>query len=327
MKILRGVLLGFWVAVMAGCVSLVAIYYILSQTILSSTAVKEWLNDSGTYGRLTEAIASNISASQSPQEAGFITSDMIRNAVKASIGPETAKSKIEPIIDATYAWLDSKSPEITFSISTEKETGLLLAALRTEVLTKLKSLATCDQYVAPEALATANCLPSYTTPEEAADVVMQMAEGHEALRDKTLTPDKVITIDSSTKRLPDLVSYLWVAQLIAMPIFGIVTLFLVVTRRGGGLVAVASALLSPGLTLLVLALILQVWGASLAETLSIGEKTGDLTLVEPFMKEALKDIATTTLYVGLILSAISVALGGLGIWWRKRARRKATTSV
>lgn len=324
MKFLRGVALGFWILLMSFCVSLVAAYYILSQTVLSPAAVKGWLNDSGVYSSLSDMVVPQLSEEgQEETVVRLITPDMVQRAAKSSIKPETVKAKVEPIIDAVYAWLDSKSPEVTFSVSTKDETQAFLAALKGEVLAKIKTLPECQGFVDTTALETANCLPWYVSAEEATDLVMQRLSEQEAIRSMSLTPEMFERSGQSTfsSELPDLVSYFWVAQLIAMPIFGILALWLLFKRHGGGLVAIASSLLSPGVTLIVLGLVIQFGGAAFIE--SFVAKSEIAEIAAPLGEEIAKDLASITLATGLVLSGVAAVLSGLGIWWRKRAKAQA----
>lgn len=327
MKILRGIALGFWVTILSVCVSLVAVYYIASQTILSPTAVKGWLNDSGAYTSLTDIVAPNLMVSDQPvpEATSTISADMIQRAAKASIKPEMVKAKVEPIIDATYAWLDSKSPEIRYEISTTDITTGFLAALRAEVLAKAKTLPECSGYVAPEDIVTANCLPWYVSPEAATDAVMEYVSKQEAVRHMVITPETFSAKQKSglSDHLPDFISYLWVAQLLAMPVFALVALWLILKRRGGGMIATASSLFTPGLTLLIIGLVLLVGGGISIESLVVESQFA--SIAGPLGKEITKDLASITLFVSAVLLLSALITGGLGFWWRKRSRAKSNS--
>lgn len=326
MKILRGIMLGFWVTIMSVCVSLVAAYYIASQTILSPTAVKGWLSDSGVYASLTDIVVPNLMGSEQPvpEATSTISSEMIQRAAKASIKPEMVKGKVEPIIDATYAWLDSKSPEIRYEISTTEITAGFLAALRAEVLAKAKTLPECTGYVAPEDIVTANCLPWYVSPEVATDAVMEYVGKQETVRHMVITPETFSAQQKSglSDRLPDFISYFWVAQLLAMPVFALVALWLVLKRRGGGLIAIASSLLTPGLTLLVIGLFLLVGGGVSIESLVAESQFANIA--GPLGKVITKDLASVTLLVSAVLLVVALVTGSLGFWWRKRSRARGS---
>lgn len=324
MKFLRGIALGFWIMLMTFCVSLVAAYYILSQTILNPAAAKSWLNDSGAYSSLAELVVPQVATPSEETVVRLVTPDMVQRAAKASIKPEAVKAKVEPIVDATYAWLDSKSPEVTFSISTTAETDAFLAALRSEVLAKIKSLPICEGYVDTAVLETATCLPGYVTAEEATDAVMQRLGEQETVRAKALTPEVFSRQNKPNfaSNLPDIISLFWVAQLIAIPVFILIALWLLAKRRGGGLVAIASSLLTPGLTLVILAFVLQIGGKAFVE--SLVAQSDFATVAAPLGREILKDLASVTLLAGAVLSGVALVAGGLGIWWRRRSRAKKT---
>lgn len=326
MKVLRGIVLGFWVTVMAGCVGLIATYYILSQTILNPAAVKGWFNDSGVYRTLIDMEAKN--SAQIPASSSIVTPKVMERAIRAGTRPDDVRKKAEPIIDAVYAWLDSKNPDIEFSLSTKDDYERLMTALRSELTAHIKTLPACDQYVAPEELATATCLPSYVTVDTAVDTVMKQIREQDSLSEKVLTPEALSleTKSDGVRLLPDLISYLWVAQLMAMPVLAIIALVLVIKRRGGGLISVASALLSSSLTLFILVGLIHFGGASLIDSLSTSGETENMALIEPLVREALKDVGSTALSTGLLLTITSVVLGGLGFWWRKHSRRRATIS-
>lgn len=302
---------------------MIAVHYILAQTILNPTTVKKWLNDSGSYATLAETIVPMLATGDSATTSTnkLVTSDMVKRAVKASITPDDVKAKVEPVVDATYAWLDSKSPEITFSVSIGTESERFLQALRREVRTKLESLPECTEYVDLASLEQANCLPWYVSAEGASDSVMARIEQQDIFRDKKISPE-VLTAKNSvslSKRLPEIVSLLWVIQLIAMPVAGVVALFVIAKRRATGLIAVSTALLLPGITLLVVALLFQLGGN--ATVSGFVEKSEFAAIAEPLGKTVAKSLTSVIMQVGGLLTGIAIALGALGIWWRKRIRK------
>lgn len=323
MKVWRGITLGFWVMLMTACVSLIAFYYILTQTVLNPTTVKKWLADSGSYSTLVETVvpmlATTDSGSSTPNN--LVTTDMVRRAAKASISPNDMKAKVEPIIDATYAWLDSKSPEISFSVSTDAETRRFTEALRREVLVKAKSLPECNGSIDAAALEQASCLPWYVSAEGATDSVMARVEQQELFRDNKLTPDILAskTSISASDRLPEVISLLWVIQLIAMPIAAVVALFVLVKRRASGLIAVSTSLLLPGISLLIIGLLFA--SSSGSAVSGFVEKSEFAAIAEPLGKVAAKSITAVAMQVGGLLLGSALVLGAIGVWWRVRSRK------
>lgn len=315
--------MALWATLMTSCVSLLAAYYILSQTLLNPTTVKQWLNDSGAYSSLVETIVPSLvtNSGVSITSTSVVTPDMLQRAAKASIRPEDIRAKTEPVVDAVYAWLDSKSPEVNFSIETGVETDRLLKALRVEVLAKAKSLPVCTGYIDLASLEQATCLPWYVSPEGATDSVMQRVEQQDIFRDKKLTADSFMGREGVTfgKWLPSAVSALWVAQLITMPILGAAILFVITKRRAAGLIAVGSSLLTPGLALLVLGLLLFVGGST---SIAAFVQEGDVAAIaQPLGKVIAQTLANITLQVGGILTGLGALITVAGIWWRKRSRR------
>ena len=324
MKILRGITLAFWIMLMTGCVSLVAAYYILGQTILNPGTVKGWLSESGIYNSLAENIVPKLAVNheEAVAESSFVTNDMLQRAAKSTFKPESVKAKAEPVIDAVYAWLDSKSPEITFSVSIEAETEAFFTALRGEILAKIKTLPECTTYVAPEDAVSANCLPFYATPENATDIVMQKVREQSTLSAKALTPESFTSsgADNATNKLPDLISYLWVAQLIAIPIFALIALFVIFKRRAAGLIAVGSSLLMPGLTLLALGLLLLLGGGAFIE--SLVAKSEVASVAGPLGKVITETFSTTSIQAGAVVGGVGAVLVAGGFWWKRRSKRR-----
>ena len=318
MKVWRAFTLAFWGTLITVCVSLIAVYFVLSQTLLNPTAVKRWLDQSGSYAVLAEIVVPNIvKNSGGIPSNSLVADDMLMRAAKASITADDVKAKSGPIIDAVYAWLDSKSPEITFSIPVTSETDRFLQALRNELFTKIKSLPECQGFIDPSTLADANCLPPYVTTDGAVDFVMERVQQQELFRDKVLTPTlitgKTVTLN---QRIPDAISLFWVIQLIAMPVVAVLTLFLIIKRRATGLIAVAVALAIPALALLVVGLLAMGSGETVIASLL---SKSDLTAIAaPLSKAAASSVASTSLLTGGVLAVVSIGLGGCGTWWRKR---------
>lgn len=320
MKVWKAFTLGVWVVVMTTCVALIAVYYILSQTVLSPNTVKKWLNDSGSYGQLAEVVVPMLAASDNKATAksALVTDEMLQRAAKASLKPEEVKTKVEPIIDATYAWLDSKSPEVTFSVSIDEESERFLDALRREVRARAESLPECDGYIGIAEIEAADCLPWYVSSDAAADTVIARLQQQEIFRDKVLEPESIAakSTTSVSGRVPELISLIWVVQLIAMPIASLVALFVIVKRRAAGLVAVSTALLLPGLTLLVIGLLFQLGGH--AAVSGLVERSDFAALAEPLGKTIARSFTSTLYLVGGVLTGIGTVLAAVGIWWWKR---------
>jgi len=322
MKVWRGFTLALWIALMTTCVSLVAVYYILAQTILSPVTAKKWLNESGVYGQLAEVVVPKLTPADDSTATtnGLITPDMLQRATKLSIKPADVKAKVEPIIDATYAWLDSKSPDITFSVSIGEESERFLQALRREVRAKIESLPECSGYVDPAELERASCRPWYVSTDSATDTIMAKIEQQDIFRDKKLSPDTLAgkTTVTPGKNIPELLSLLWVIQLVAMPVAGLAALFVIVKRRAAGLTAVGVSLLTPGLGLLVIGLLLH-FGGGTAIT-DFVEKSDFAAVAAPLGRVIAQSFATITLQVGGILSGIGIVAVAAGIWWWRRRR-------
>lgn len=314
--------MAFWSTLITVCVGIVAAYFILSQTLLSPTAAKHWLDQSGSYSALAETVVpSLISGNDVIPSNNLVASDMLKRAAKASITADDVKAKSGPIIDGVYAWLDSKSPEITFSVPVGAETDRFLQALRNELFTKIKSLPECQGFIDPNTLVDANCLPPYITTDGAVDVVMARVQQQELLRDKVLTPATFTgKVTTPNKQIPDLISLFWVIQLIAIPVAAILVLFLVVKRRATGLIAVAIALALPALALLVIGLLVMGSGTTFISNLIA--KSEAAAIAAPLAKVVASSLTSIILQTSGVLALAGVIMGGLGIWWRKRSARQ-----
>ena len=323
MRVWRAFTLAFWSTLIAVCVGIVAVYFVLSQTLLSPSTAKRWLDQSGSYTVLAETVVpSLISGNDVIPANNLVASDMLTRAAKASITADDVKAKSGPIIDAVYAWLDSKSPEVTFSVPVAAETDRFLQALRNELFTKIKSLPECRGFIDPNTLADANCLPPYVTTDGAVDVVMARVQQQELLRDKVLTPETfTCKVTTPSKRIPDLISLFWVIQLIAIPVAAVLILFLVVKRRATGLIAIAVSIALPALALLVIGLIIM--GSGTTFIAGMVSKSEAAAIAAPLSKVVASSLASTTLQTSGILALVSIVLGGVGIWWRRRSLRQS----
>lgn len=323
MRVWKVITLGFWVMLMTACVSLIAVYYILAQTVLNPTTVKKWLDESGSYTTLAETIVPMLATGEDATAPSnkLVTPEMLKRAAKASITPNDVKAKVEPVIDATYAWLDSKSPEVTFSVSVGTESERFLQALRREVRSKLETLPECGGTIDIRELEQASCLPWFVSAESATDSVMTRIEQRDIFRDKEITPDSLSTSNpaSASNRLPEIVSLLWVVQLIAMPVAGVVALFVIAKRRATGLIAVGISLLLPGIALLIVGLLSYSSGAAIVS--GFVEKSEFATIAAPLGTTVAKSLASVTLQISALLCGVAVVIGALGIWWRKRIRK------
>lgn len=319
MNIWRGIGITFVAVLLAAFLAIAAAYFALDRSVLDTKKTEAALTHSQFYvivrrdkfiPQLTEQITQKFSPS-----SALTTTDVI-DSLRDAFPQDTVNSMTNTVIDATYAWLNKKSPDIDFSIPLTTERNTFIDALGKRVTTNLEKLPACTRYSQfSEDSNEITCIPPTATVEEVQGEIMDKVKEAVEQSDTAITPD-TIGLDSkslgSYDTAPDYLSLLWVANLVALPLAALLTLYLVVKRRSLGLIVI-------GITVLAIAVVCITAGQLLG---TVALPSDSLTrtatgTMRPLIIDQLKLLAIW----GGVASAFLI-IGG--VVWRKLAVRRAS---
>lgn len=323
MKVWRGFTLVLWAILLVMCATFVIAYHSLQTTILDQQKTATWLQGSPVYATLRdEVIAPEVLAninSQLPNNQ-LLDLNLVRTALHDTIPDSELEARLRPALTNVYHWLDSKEPEVTFSLSFDDKETAFYKALERAVNKKTTSLDSCvvDPYPPEDALLKYRCLPSYLTAKEATQAVMGSIRANGIASSTSIQADQFElpqgTDVGQVKQLPTYLNMLWAINWLALAGLVIIPIFLLFSRRAVGSIAVGVALITAGL--LVLIITPRITDYTLTAPTGLGRVAAEtIALLVPQITQSASLFATISVAAGVVC----VVLGGI---WRKKSRGK-----
>ncbi len=258
MKVWRVISLTLWGIVLFGLLIVSVGYYTLDQSVMNQAKMKQALESHSVYNIVrTEQVIPQF-AGRSPIElgdAGVLTRSDLLKALEQVFNEGKVKTLSEQVVDITYEWLNKKRPDLTFSFDLSQEKQQLLANLSERVVANAQKLPDCtNTFPDTDEVREFTCIPYYTDATTiASSVNVELASSFENL-DVTLTNEDVgLTarqLDGFVN-LPDYYGYLWALNLVTLPLAGLLALYLLIKRRGAGVIAIGATVLVSATALLV----------------------------------------------------------------------------
>lgn len=258
MKVWRVISLTLWGIVLFGLLIVSVGYYTLDQSVMNQTKMKQALESHSTYKIVrTEQVIPQFMG-RSPvdlDDTGVLTQSDLLKALEQVFNEQKVKNLSEQVVDIMYEWLNKKRPDLTFSFDLSQEKQQLLANLSVRVVANAQKLPDCtDTFPDTNELREFTCIPYYTDAKTiASSVNAELASSFENL-DITLTSDDVgLTARQlgALVNLPDYYGYLWALNLVTLPLAGLLALYLLIKRRGTGVIAIGAVVLVSATALLV----------------------------------------------------------------------------
>lgn len=318
MKVWRCFTLVLWAVVMSVCLTVILYNHAVQNSILDSAESKQRIANSKAYDTLRDTVLVNqvMRSIEERYPADKLIDRPLLSATLADILPsKELQTRIEPVIDTTYQWLDSKKTEVEFSVSVADKREPFYRALESRLSKKIATLPACEANVYPpeDALFEDLCRPEYVTAGEATQAVMGAIRANQFPLSEVTQDSFVLDAQlAGIKKLPSYVSYLWAANLLAIAVMLFATILVLWSRRSLGVMALGASMLIAGLV----ALLVQ---SSVAGA-SIGQGGGEYTPVIAALKDALMprlSDAVTKRAVLAMLAGVVLAMAG-GVWrWRQ----------
>lgn len=322
MKVWRGFTLTLWVILMTLSAMFAIYYYSFSSTVLDQNKTKTLLRESKVYDTLrdeviTTAIANSVS--QKVPDNRLIDAALIREVTTETLPASEVEKLAEPALDNFYRWLDSKEPDLNFPLNLESKQELFYRNLETKLGAKINSLPECTDapYPPEEALLTYMCLPYYVTAKEATQAVMG------SVRTSGVAPDETTTSETfalptanrgSLKQAPTILNMLWTLNWAAIAGFALVALFVLVSRRAVGLIAIGVSLLLASIIVLLTTPVLS--------SLVFSAPNGIARIASEIVAVLIPKVQSASRQSALWVGVGGLSMVGLGVLWIRLRRSR-----
>ncbi len=215
---------------------LVAYGWTFNETVANSSAVKGWVEKSGSYNNFVSELV-KTSAEQNHDDESSLDTETLLSAADQSFTPPRLQENFENLLDGAYNWLDGRAEKIRFTIDFRDEIDNFRTNIVSSAESRLNSLPVCEfAAVNPQVDPfKADCLP------READVDALIDDFKRQSLDEDFSPvDSVITETSlqedSDDSIEDQAAFLPTAWQIA---------------KLGAVLAIATAIISAGLLYLI----------------------------------------------------------------------------
>lgn len=320
MKVWRGFTLTIWVVVLTLLATFAMQYRSLQATALDASHVKTQLVKNGAYENLRDTLLlERLRAFINNRYPGntLIDTPLLRTVLTEVLPRSELQKRIDPIVDSTYRWLDSKEPEVSFSVDLSDKKEVFYRSLEVQLGKKIATLPSCGDYRYPpeDAILVDKCLPVYINARDATDAIMTTARATEFPLGDTVASDTFELPKEqvgTVKQIPTYLNYLWVLNLVAIIVFAIIALLLLVTRRVLGIMAIGISLVLAGLAVWTTTPLLGVTNAAIANS--------DIPLLASVVDAFIPSFIATSLgyaQVSLVIGAVLLVSAGGWKWWRK----------
>ncbi len=174
------------------------------QVFGNSTDIKQALRSSGLY---TSVVGEALDQSQRQQHSNTSSSDVpvgdphIRAAIQSAFPPSYLQSQTENTIDATYAWIQGKTPTLQFRIDMSGAKAKLADGVGQYAQARVASLPRCAATTTPSGDIdpfTATCVPKGVDDAAIASASRNNILQGDFLKDSTITADTIKTKDGIT---------------------------------------------------------------------------------------------------------------------------------
>lgn len=321
MKVWRGFTLTLWALLLTMCMTFAIVYRSIQTTVLDQRTTTELLRESLVYPTIrNEILAPKVlsSINELQPDNQLLDLPLIRTVLEQTVPDNELEQRLKPAITSLYRWLDSKEPEVTFSLSLADKQTAFYKALEQAVHKKTTSLDSCvnDPYPPEDALLKYRCLPSYLTAKEATQAVMGAARAQNVASTAHLSAEQFELprgIDvGKAKQTPTYLNMLWAVNWLALAGLGIIPIFLLISRRAVGGITTGIALIIAGLAVLV--------GIPNIGSLSLTGSSGFAHVGAELVKVVSPKIIQSASLLAIISIAGGAGLVVVGGLWKKSSK-------
>lgn len=325
MKLFALLRLAAWGCILVLCSVVVMSNYIVSQTALNKHALQSAALNGGVYPAIrSELLAPRIlAAARESSYSTLITTDTVNKTVDQVFDDAALEKMFAPALDSMSEWLDSKQPDVSFSLDASAQMKHLSEALADAIVSHASSLPDCTYRNSFRDIENGICRSTLLSDDALRQIVLAALRTNSIIKDGQITHEQVALSDSfvaRTRNIPEYINMLYSAAIFAAGIFILAGLRMIYRYRLIGIGTIGIAGLVTSTVLLI--------GSQYITSL-----LGNVAL-EPVYETVAKSAATLlineTRQVALHLSLASFALTlvDMASWLAvKKHRKKSIQSI
>lgn len=320
MSVFQGIRLSIWGVLLAACLVVVNLYSAASHTVLTTQGLEEIAHKSNAYQHIRDDIITPRAVEAMGTYTAILPRENLAVIIKETL-PDTKLDQLaSPVITSTRDWLDSKQPDIRFSIDTHELRDTFTTKLTETANKNLENLPACTSGNTLTDIVNAICRTPYISVATQQDMLSRIIASQSDTVPVTFT-EKTIVLPGSLKHftndVPSYLNMLYAMSIVTGGFAALTTLWLLLKWRLRGIIALGASLIAASIGTAIIASIIRSAHLSALET--------------PYREMAVAGagvIADRVMYYVLpaILGGIAlilIAIAALVLWRRHRSKAPA----
>jgi hypothetical protein len=245
-----------WSIILAACITVCSLYLVVSNVLLSGNNLQKITKESS----ITQTIRDDVllprvlESAKSSQYSTLLDEKTVTKAFQDSISTDDLSKKLTPAVDALQEWLNSKRPDVTFSIDTSDLADRFASKLSAAVSAKIKALPACNYTNTTVDAESGVCRSPFVSQTELDETIKRTINNESTAKNATITQDTIQLPREARQAGQDLPTYLnmlYSATVVTAGIGALITLWLLLKHRLAGIVTIGAACVLAGVTLFV----------------------------------------------------------------------------
>lgn len=259
MNVFRLIRRALWSIMMALCIVVACVYLAFSQVFLAPGGLAKIVKQSSLASNVRNDIIlpQILSLTKSSQYAGLLDDKTVTDSFNAAVSDDTINNKLTPAIESVSSWLNSKEPDVTFSVSMSDLSSSFADQLSNRVSTKIATLPTCTYRNTQADAENGVCRSPLLTSQAVSKEINDTIKNNPALgQSVAVTPESFPALSSKSannSNLPSYLNMLYSLSLVSAGLIVLVGIWLLFKHRLGGIVTLGAACIMAAIGLFVVA--------------------------------------------------------------------------
>ncbi len=248
-----------WSIILALCIVVMTLYFSLSQVLLSAPTLERIAAESNLAQTLRNEVIlpKIINHAKTSQYAALLDEATITKVFNQTIPSAALEQEIAPVAVSLQRWLDSKEPDVTFSIDTGELSTRFANQLAQVASDKIAALPRCTVNNTISDAQNAVCRSGFVSQAVVVQTVTDAIKNDPSFAQTVITSADIPLPDPVARAGRDIPSYLnmfYAASIIAAGIACMITLWLLLKHRVSGIITIGSSLVLSAVALFVTSL-------------------------------------------------------------------------
>lgn len=236
-------------------------YLVVSTTLLSTDGLNTISNEAGVSQiiRKDMVLPHLINEAEQSSYSHLITKEAVTKAFTSAVPDSALKSKLDPAIESTRDWLDSKSSDISFTIDTSDISEDFKKSLTNEINKNIEKIPACTYENSLSDAEYGVCRSPYIPTSDIKASVADTINSSPAIQLATITTDDFSVPESTlklTRDIPDYINMLYALSLLTTGIAVIIMLRLLIRHKINGFITIGSICIALSVILFVASLVI-----------------------------------------------------------------------